>query len=333
MATNEEFEKQTAPHRREVLALCYRMMGSIADAEDALQDTWVRAWQAFERFDPTRASLRTWLHRIATNACLNALEGRRHRPLPSGLGHPPVTGDAPIARGAEDIPWLEPIPDALFGSRPKDPATELLARGELRLAVVAATQILPPRQRAILLLREVLELPAAEVAEALETTVAAVNSGLQRARAQLNEAQVSSDDVLEPSAPERRALVEKYVAAFQRADIDALRALLTEDALLEMPPLAIWLRGRVDYARFIERVFETRGRDWRTVVTAANGQLAFAAYVASGNGDYTLHTLQVLDVTARGISRNVVFMDPRLMAQFGLAQVLRRKGRPGDALL
>ncbi|AKV00228.1 RNA polymerase sigma-70 factor [Labilithrix luteola] len=301
-------------------------MGSIADAEDVLQETWVRAWQAFDRFDEHRASLRTWLHRIATNACLNALEGRRHRPLPSGLGLPPTTGDAPLARGVDDIPWLEPIPDALFGTSSTDPAQALLARGHLRLAVVAATQLLPPRQRAILLLREVLDVPATDVAEALETTVAAVNSGLQRARAQLNDAQIGPDDVLEPTAPERRALVEKYVAAFERADIAALRELLTEEALLEMPPFAIWLRGRADYARFVERVFEMRGHDWRVAVTAANGQFAFAAYVASGNGTHTLHTLQVLDVTPRGISRNVVFQDPRLMQRFGLSPTFNGEG-------
>jgi RNA polymerase sigma-70 factor (ECF subfamily) len=318
VATNDEFERQTAPYRREILAMGYRMLGSVADAEDVLQETWVRAWQAFDRFDEQRASLRTWLHRIATNACLNALEGRRHRPLPSGLGLPPTTGDAPIQPGAEDIAWLEPIPDALFHATPRDPAEALLARGDLRLAVVAATQLLPPRQRAILLLREVLELPATEVAEALETTVAAVNSGLQRARAQLSEARIGAEDVLEPSAPERRALVERYVTAFERGDVAALRQLLTEDAVLEMPPLAIWLRGRDDYARFVERIFEMRGRDWRVRATASNGQLAFGAYAANGNGSHTLHTLQVLDVTPRGVSRNVVFQDARLMRRFGL---------------
>lgn len=298
------------------------MMGSLADAEDVLQETWVRAWQAFERYDENRASFRTWLHRIATNACLNALEGRRHRPLPSGLGFPPTNGDAPIAPGVDDVPWLEPIPDALFGGSPTDPSEALIARGQLRLAVVAATQLLPARQRAILLLREVLDLPATDVADALDTTVAAVNSGLQRARAQLSSTPIGPDDVLEPTAPERRALVEKYVAAFERADVAALRALLTEDAILEMPPLAIWLRGRDDCARFVERVFQMRGNDWRTLVTAANGQLAFGAYAASGGGTYALHTLQVLDIAARGIAGNVVFMDPRLIARFGLPPTL-----------
>lgn len=297
------------------------MLGSLADAEDLLQETWVRAWQAFDRFDEGRASLRTWLHRIATNACLNALEGRRHRPLPSGLGLPPVPGDAPITRGVDDTPWLEPIPDALLvansASLP-DPVETLVSRGHLRLALVAATQLLPPRQRAILLLREVFDVSAAEVAETLDTTVAAVNSGLQRARAQLTSAQLGPDEVLEPSAPERRALVDKYIAAFERADVAALRELLAEDAILEMPPLSIWLRGRDDYARFLERIFEMRGRDWRVALTAANGQLAFGAYAASGDGAHALHTLQVLDVTGQGISRNVVFQDPRILERFRL---------------
>lgn len=303
--TNEAFEQQAGAYRREVLALCYRMMGSAADAEDVVQDTWVRAWQAFDRFDETRASFRTWLHRIATNACLNALEGRRNRPLPSGLGFEPVSGDAPIAPAANDIPWLEPIAD--------DPANVLMARGQLRLAVVAATQLLPPRQRAILLLREALDLSAAEVAEALDTTVAAVNSGLQRARAQLDAAHAEPDDIVPPSDPHARAMIEKYVAAFERADVAALRHLLTDDAILEMPPLSIWLRGKADYGRFIERVFESRGRDWRTTMTAANGQLAFAAYAAN-----QFHTLQVLDITRRGIARNVVFMGPSVATRFGL---------------
>lgn len=300
------------------------MLGSVADAEDLLQETWVRAWQAFDRFDEGRASLRTWLHRIATNACLNALEGRRHRSLPSSLGLPPVRGDAPITRGVDDTPWLEPIPDALLvatsASLP-DPVETLVSRGHLRLALVAATQLLPPRQRAILLLREVFDLPAAEVAETLDTTVAAVNSGLQRARAQLTSAQLGPDEVLEPTAPERRALVDKYIAAFERADVAALRELLAEDAILEMPPLSIWLRGRDDYARFLERVFEMRGRDWRVALTAANGQLAFGAYATSGDGAHTLHTLQVLDVTDEGISRNVVFQDPRVMGRFQLPSI------------
>jgi RNA polymerase sigma-70 factor (ECF subfamily) len=295
------------------------MMGCTADAEDAAQETWVRAWQAFDHFDEQRASLRTWLYRIATNACLNALEGRRHRALPSGLGLPPTSGSAPIAPGADDIPWLEPIPDAFFRTSPPDPCEALLAKGHLRLAVVAATQLLPPRQRAILLLREVLDLPASEVAEALDTTVAAVNSGLQRARAQLSSAEVLTESVLEPSAPERRMLVDRYVEAFERADVAALQALLTDEAILEMPPLSIWLRGRADYARFVQRVFDMRGRDWRVSLTAANGQPAFAAYAASGDGTHALHTLQVLDVTARGISRNVVYQDPRLLARFGLS--------------
>lgn len=226
-----------------------------------------------------------------------------------------------MTRGSEEVAWLEPLPDALLCASPPDPAEELLLRGELRLALVAATQLLPARQRAILLLREVLELPATEVAEILDTTVSAVNSGLQRARAQLSTSQTRAEDVVEPTAPERRALVDRYVAAFERADIAALRDLLTEEAILEMPPLGIWLRGRNDYVRFLERVFQMRGRDWRVRLTAANGQVAFGAYAASGSGTHLLHTLQVLDVTPRGISHNVVFQDPRVMERFGLPLV------------
>ncbi|WP_199737112.1 MULTISPECIES: RNA polymerase subunit sigma-70 [Micromonospora] len=197
------------------------------------------------------------------------------------------------------------------------------ARGSLRLALVAAMQLLPPRQRAILILREVLDWSAAEVAEALATTPAAVNSGLQRARARLGAVAVREEQVAEPVDPAQRALLDRYVAAFERADVAALTRLLTDDAVLEMPPVLNWYVGRERYGRFIARILALRGTDWRLLPTAANGQPALAAYVRDGDA-YLPHTVQVLTVRGGRISRNVVFQDPAVFAAFGLAALPAR---------
>jgi RNA polymerase sigma-70 factor (ECF subfamily) len=198
-----------------------------------------------------------------------------------------------------------------------DPAAVAMSRSSLRLAFVAALQLLPPRQRAILILREVLELPAAEVADMLGTTPAAVNSGLQRARARL--AGVAEDQIDEPAEPDLRATVDAYVTAFEKADISALTRLLTKDAILEMPPLAIWYAGQENYGRFMARVFATRGTDWRMMRVAANGQPAIVAYVGTGSGEYQLHSLHVLAVSRAGIGRITVWAEPGVFATFGLA--------------
>jgi RNA polymerase sigma-70 factor, ECF subfamily len=319
MSISTDFEQRADPFRRELLAHCYQMLGSVHDAEDLVQETLLRAWRAYDRFDEQRASLRTWLHRIATNACLTALEKRRRRPLPSGLGPPGDDPEAAFIPGRE-VPWIQPIPDAMLGAN--DPAAVLIARGRLRLAMVAALQLLPPRQRAVLILRDVLDWPAADVAEALGTTQAAVNSALQRARARLAESGVGEDQVDEPSDPADRDLIDRYVAAFETADLAALNRLLTDDAILEMPPMLNWFAGRDAYGRFIARVFATRGTDWRMHRTAANGQPALAAYVRGDDGRYQAHSMQVFTVSGSGISRNVVFFGPELFATFGLAPSL-----------
>ncbi|HMH91020.1 MAG TPA: sigma-70 family RNA polymerase sigma factor [Streptosporangiaceae bacterium] len=317
IATDEDFERQTAPFRREILAHCYQLLGSVHDAEDLAQETMLRAWRARGQFDERRASLRTWLYRIATNACLTALAGRARRPLPSGLGQP---GDDPREpfRPGHGVPWLEPLPDALL--RPAggdDPAAALLARGTLRLALVAAMQLLPPRQRAVLILRDVLDLPAAEAAAVLDTTTAAVNSALQRARQRLGEAGLGEDQVSEPADPAARGVVDRYIAAFEAADVAGLTRLLAADAVLEMPPMLNWYVGRDAYAAFIAQVFDMRGTDWRLRPAAANGQPAVAAYVRA-DGAYHLHTLQVYTVAGPYITRNVSYFDPALAAPFGL---------------
>ena len=308
-----EFE----PYRGELVAYCYRMLGSFHEAEDLVQETMLRAWRARDRYDRTRASVRTWLYRIAANVCLTALQGRARRPLPSGLGQ---AGDDPREpfRPGHAVPWLEPLPDALL--RPAggdDPAAVLLARGTLRLALVAAMQLLPPRQRAVLILRDVLDLPAAEAAEVLDTTTAAVNSALQRARHRLGEAGLGEDQVTEPADPAARGVVDRYIAAFEAADVAGLTRLLAADAVLEMPPMLNWYAGRDAYAAFIARVFDMRGTDWRMRPAAANGQPAVAAYVR-GDGAYHLHTLQVFTVAGPYVTRNVSYFDPALAAPFGL---------------
>ena len=295
------------PYRGELVAYCYRMLGSFHEAEDLVQETMLRAWRARDRYDRTRASVRTWLYRIATNACLTALDGRPRRPLPSGLGAPSEDPGAPLTP-AFDIPWLQPFPDA---------RSDAEVRTDLRLALVAAMQVLPPRQRAVLMLREVLEFSAAEVAEQLGTTAAAVNSALQRARAALAEVG-GVEEVTEPDDPEARAVIQRYVRAFEAADVPALVQLLTDDAVLEMPPVPLWYRGSRAYGLFMDRVFAMRGTGWRMTPLTANGQPALAAYAPEPGGGHRLHTLQVFTVTGGRIRRNVVFADPQVFQAFDL---------------
>jgi len=303
-----DFETAVGPYRRELLVHCYRMLGSPHDAEDLLQETLMRAWRAADSYDPGRASLRTWLYRIATNACLTALERRSSRPLPSGVGERFDDPDAAFAPGSE-VAWLVPLPT--------DPAAAIVERSRLRLALVAALQLLPARQRAALLLREVLDVPAAEVADALGLTTAAVNSALQRARARLAAAGVDPDAQAEP-APQQRAVVDRYVAAFERADVAALTALLADDVVLEMPPMWNWYAGRVDYAGFMDRIYRARGTDWGTVPLWANGEAGFAAYAAGA-----LHTVQLLTVSDGRVLRTTVYQHPDVLALFDLAPRLR----------
>ncbi|MFC4906353.1 sigma-70 family RNA polymerase sigma factor [Actinomadura gamaensis] len=310
-----DFEERTAPHRRELLAHCYRMLGSVTDAEDLVQETMMRAWRSYDRFDERKSSMRTWLYRIATNACLNALQSRARRPLPSGIGAPGTDPDAPLARGHE-VPWLQPFPT--------DPAEAAAARGTLRLAFVAALQLLPPRQRAVLILRDVLDRPAAEVAAFLETSPAAVNSALQRARARLAEEDLDPENLGGPSDPSARALVDRYVTAFESADLEALGGLLTADAVLEMPPFVNWYAGRDHYLGFMARVYTLRGTGWHHIPVEANGQPGFAAYLAARGGPATLHTLQILDATPHGIRRNTVVQDEEVFDLFGLPRTLVR---------
>jgi RNA polymerase sigma-70 factor (ECF subfamily) len=297
------------PYRGELVAYCYRMLGSFHEAEDLAQETMLRAWKARDRYDRTRASVRTWLYRIAANACLSALQGRARRPLPSGLGAPSDDPAAPLTP-AFDIPWLQPFPDA---------RSDVAVRADLRLALIAAMQLLPPRQRAVLVLREVLEFSAAEVAGQLGTTVAAVNSALQRARAALAGV-TDASEITEPGDPGVRVVIDRYVRAFEAADVPALVRLLADDAVLEMPPVPLWYRGRRDYGRFMRRVFELRGTGWGVRRLSANGQPAFAAYAPDPGGGHRRHSLQVFTVAGGRVARNVVFADPAVFESFGLPE-------------
>jgi RNA polymerase sigma-70 factor (ECF subfamily) len=322
---SEDFARLTGPFRDELMAYCYRMLGSVQDAEDQVQETLLRAWRSFGGFEG-RSSVRTWLYRIATNACLRALENRGRRPLPSGLGAPAQEAEALPRAARAEVPWLEPIPDALFAAAPADPAAVVVSRASMRLALIAALQYLPPRQRAVLILRDVLQWRAAEVAGLLGISAVAVNSLLQRARAQLELAAPAEDAIREPARPADRELVSRYAAAFEDADVDELVRMLREDAVLEMPPLPGWLRGRDAVARFLGAHVLGRPGDWRMIPTAANGQPAFAAYARDDDGGYRAHGICVLTLTGADVlalsgaelSRIVCFNDAGLFAVFGL---------------
>lgn len=318
MPSDTEFAALVEPFRRELLAHCYRILGSIHDAEDLVQETYLRAWRGFDRFEG-RSSLRRWLYKIATMACLTALETRSRRPLPSGLGAPADDHRVAVAPAEPLSAWLQPAPDALLGGA--DPAAIVAERSGVRLAFIAALQLLPARQRAVLTLRDVLAFRSAEVAEMLDMTSAAVDSSLRRARAHLTAAAPVEDDLAEPEEATQRALLESYVDAFNRADADALANLLRADVELEMPPVPTWFTGRAAVVGFLaSRVL--RSDQWRLVPTRANSQPAFVIYQRTSDGRYEAYGVQVLTLIGARISRITAFVDSSLVPTFGLAPVL-----------
>ena len=320
MPSNSEFAALAEPFRPELLAHCYRMLGSIHDAEDLVQETYLRAWRAFGGFEG-RSSVRRWLYKIATMACLTALQTRSRRPLPSGLGAPADDHRVAVSPGETSVPWLQPAPDALFGA--DDPAVVVASRTGVRLAFIAALQFLPARQRAVLTLRDVLAFRTTEVAEMLDTTTAAVDSALRRARAQLAAAGPTlEDDLVEPREDVRRALLDGYVDAFTRADPDALVDLLRADVELEMPPIPTWFTGRPAVVGFLRSRVLRREGQWRLVRTSANGQPAAVAYEHAGDGRYEAHGVEVLTLIGDRIARITAFNDPTLVPAFGLAPAL-----------
>ncbi|OBI82491.1 RNA polymerase subunit sigma-70 [Mycobacterium sp. E740] len=302
----DAFLADAQQYRRELLAHCYRMTGSLHDAEDLVQETYLRAWKSYHGFEG-KSSVRTWLYRIATNTSLTALESRQRRPLPTGLGAPssdPV--DDIVAR--DEVPWLEPLPDQ--ADDPADPSVIVGSRESVRLAFIAALQHLSPRQRAVLVLREVLQWKAAEVADAIGTSTAAVNSLLQRARAQLDAIAPTEDDELRPpESPEAKDLLSRYIAAFEDYDIDKLVELFTADAVWEMPPFDGWYQGPQDIVLLSKTHCPAEGPgDMRFLPTTANGQPAGALYMLNREtGTHEPFQMHVLAVGRDGITHVVAF--------------------------
>ena len=312
-----ELERALEQHRRELTGYCYRMLGSAFDAEDAVQETLVRAWRNLARFEG-RSTLRSWLYSIATNVCLDMLNGRERRARPMDLG-PAMEPVASNLNTLPEVTWIEPIPDGLAVPADGDPADVAVARETIRLAFVAALQHLPPRQRAVLILCEVLRWQASEVAELLDTSVASVNSALQRSRATL-----AASDLTAATTPAQldeadRALLARYVEAFERYDMDALTSLIQEDAQQSMPPYDLWLRGRDDiFTWWFGPGAGCRGS--RVIpTTAANGSPAFGQYKPSEDGGYEPWALQVIEIDAGKIVELTFFLDTkRLFPLFGL---------------
>ena len=303
-ATPQELEQ----YRRELTAYCYRMLGSPFEAEDAVQETLLRAWRGLDRFEG-RSALRSWLYRIATNVCLDQLEGRERRARPMDLG---PAGEPVIdnLRELSEVTWIEPVPT--------DPADAAVARETIRLAFVAALQHLPPRQRAVLILREVLRWRASEVAELLETSVASVNSALQRARATLDTAEISA---VSPALDEAdRDLLERYVQAFERYDIEALTHVIREDATQSMPPFDLWLSGRDDmFTWWFGPGIGCKGSRVIPAATEANGSPAYGQYKPDPAGGYEPWALQVVELSEGGVAELTFFLDTeRLFPLFGL---------------
>ena len=303
-------------HRQELTAYAYRMLGSAFEAEDAVQETLVRAWRGFGNFEG-RAALRSWLYRITTNVCLDMLQGRQRRARAMDLG-PASTAPAVLGPALPEGAWIEPIPDGRVVSDPADPAEVAVARESIKLAFVAALQHLPPRQRAVLILREVLRWKAEEVAELLGTTVASVNSALQRARSTLAASELSASDAPKPMDEQQEALLARYVDAFERYDMDSLTSLLHEDATWSMPPYELWLQSHADIRYWcLGPGIACRGS--RLVPTMANGSPAFGQYKPAPDGGYEPWSLQVVEVSGDRVSGITFFLDTaRMFPLFGL---------------
>ncbi|MEX2420203.1 MAG: sigma-70 family RNA polymerase sigma factor [Actinomycetota bacterium] len=313
---SEELELRLEQHRTELTAYTYRMLGSAFEAEDAVQETFLRAWRGFDRFEG-RSSLRSWLYSITTNVCLDMLSGSERRARPMELA-PAKTADVPLPEPLAEATWILPIPDGRVLPGGGDPAEVVESRESIRLAFIAALQHLPPRQRAVLILREVLRWKASEVAELLETSVASVNSALQRARSTLETIDLDDTDALQPKDEEQRALLARYVDAFERYDMDSLTSLLREDATWSMPPYEMWLRTHDDIRRWcLGPGIGCRGS--RLIPVEANGSPAFGQYKPAPDGGLEPWSLQVLEISDGEIAGISFFLDTeRLFPLFGL---------------
>ncbi|MFF3450370.1 sigma-70 family RNA polymerase sigma factor [Streptomyces sp. NPDC002667] len=329
-ATTTDLDVRLERHRVELTGYCYRMLGSSFEAEDAVQDTMVRAWRSYDKFEG-RSSMRSWLYRIATNVCLDMLNAGNRRARPMDLSAP-----SPLAQAAltprPDNTWLEPVPDARVLPSTGDPAEAAVAKESVRLAFMAALQRLPPKQRAVLILREVLAWRASEVAELLGTTVASVNSALQRARATLAEKAGEGADaaVSDPLDEEQQKLLERYVAAFEGYDMTALTALLHEDAVMTMPPFDLWLRGPEDITGFMTTLGAACAGS-RLVPVEVNGLPGFAQYKPDEDGrGHTAWAVQALEISKGRIAGFHCFLDTaRWFPLFGLPLRLDGSGEAG----
>ena len=311
-----DLEQTLEQHRAELTGYCYRMLGSSFEAEDAVQETLVRAWRGFDRFEG-RSALRSWLYRIATNVCLDMIQGRQRRALPMDLVSS-SSGDSEAGPRLPENKWIQPMPDGRALPPTEDPAEVAESRETIRVAFIAALQHLPARQRAVLILREVLRWKASEVAELLDTSVVSVNSALQRARSTLAASNVADSDVLMPQDDEQRTLLARYVDAFERFDVDTLVSLLHEAATMSMPPYELWLEGAGELRTWLLGAGSgCRGSRFEPV--EANGSPAFAQWRPSGPGGsfepWAIHVLRVSDGRIGGID---FFVDPDLFPLFNL---------------
>ena len=311
---SEALAEDLEQYRRELVGYCYRMLGSVFDADDAVQETMVRAWRGIEGFEG-RSSMRSWLYRIATNVSLDMLRGSQRRASPIDMG-PSGTNDSFTGATLPEQTWVQPIPDSSVLPASSDPAEVAAAKETIRLAFITALQCLPPRQRAVLILREVLRWQAAEVAELLGSSVASVNSALQRARATMAARQTEAP-MADVVGEDQRALLARYVDAFERYDITSLVGLLRDDAVMSMPPFDFWLRGPAEMGRFFLGVGGVC-RGSRLVATEANGCAAYGSYKPGDDGTFKPWAIQVIEISGGRIVGHHNFVDPSLFAAFGL---------------
>ncbi|HVF07748.1 MAG TPA: sigma-70 family RNA polymerase sigma factor [Actinomycetota bacterium] len=313
----DDLDRRLEQHRRELTAYAYRMLGSAFEAEDAVQETMLRAWRGFDGFEG-RSALRSWLYRITTNVCLDMLSGKERRARPMDLGEAQHADISLMGEPLAESAWILPVPDASVLPASGDPAEAAEVRDSIRLAFVAALQHLPPKQRAVLVLRDVFRWKASEVAELLDTSVASVNSALQRAHATLESADISDAEPRRPMDDEQRSLLERYVEAFERYDMESLTSLLREDATWSMPPYRLWMQTHDDITTWcLGPGIACRGS--RLLPIEANGSPAFAQYKPSAEGGHEPWALQVLEVSGDHIAGITFFLDTaHLFPLFGL---------------
>jgi RNA polymerase sigma-70 factor (ECF subfamily) len=329
----DAFGRLVEPQRGALYAHAYRMLGSAPDAEDAVQETLLSAWRGLARFEG-RSSLRSWLYRIATNASLKIIEHRPKRVLPVDYGPPADPGDR-LGEPLVESVWIEPVADARLGldDGHASPAARYELRESVELAFVAALQHLPPRQRAVLILRDVLGFSAREAAEVLEATPASIDTALQRAHQTVDErlpAQDQQATLRTLDDADLRRVVDGYVDAWQRDDVEALAGMLTEESVFAMPPYATWFRGREAIAEFLRAFPMSEGNRWRLVPARANGQLAFGHYEwREERGAFVAHAIDVLTLRGDRIAEIIAFMDPDAFSRFGLPDELGEEGELG----